>query len=151
MTTHAELLLQEYAQLHQLETQGFDNDKVACIQFEQDVEVHCQLNEQEDLISFYTYVSPMEKDVSKEALLLMLQANHFCSLTRGYTLSVSPSSNQVMLHNVMPVPGLITETFSWFIEQLASTTREWRNFLQTPAEETSPAAREEMFNLLRSV
>lgn len=150
MISHSNLLLQEYAQLNQLEIEGFDNDKSATIQFEQDVEVHCQLNHEEDLITFYTYVSLADQETDQAALLFMLQANHFGSLTRGYTLSVSPSSNHFMLHNLMPVSGMDLEGFSWLIEQLATATKEWRNFLETPIE-TIPETKDEPFNLLQRV
>ncbi|WDE12092.1 type III secretion system chaperone [Thalassomonas haliotis] len=150
MNSSLNLLLQEYAHLHQLQASEFDNNKSASIQFEQDIEVHCQLNQEEDLITFYTYVSLIEQDIDQKTLLFMLQANHFGTLTRGHTLSMSPNSNHLMLHNLMPTPGMNQESFSWYIEQLAAATREWRNFLQAP-EEAQPESANETFNFLQRV
>ncbi len=138
MTNRITLVLQEFADKHQLGEVEFNEDNAVSMNYAEDMDIHCQIDQSGDWLTLYSYVTLVDEEIDTKSLLFMLNANNFGTLTRGYTLSVSPSSHHAMLHMCLPGSFIDIETFEWFTGQLANATLEWREFVRVSQGEAEP-------------
>lgn len=122
----AQELLTAYGQIAGLPGLKFEPHGCARLVFERSVAVDLEIDRGAHAIQVYGVLGPVPAGNRETLYRQLLEANLFCTKTRGATLSVDPVQEEVLLSRRVELASATPTAFAELIEQFAANVEEWR-------------------------
>lgn len=134
-------LLKEYGKSVGLPALGFDAHGCARLRFDSGGEVNLEVDPSGEWIHLYAVLGPVLPGPNDGLYLRLLQANNFGADTRGATLSIDPSRNEILLCQRVATDVRDAFVLGAAIENFGAAAREWTGSLsEADGQGDGPAA-----------
>jgi len=133
---------------------AFDAHGCARLRFEPDVAVNLEVDPSRKWVHLYAVLGPVPPGRNEGLYLRLLQANFFGIDTRGATLSIDATRNEVLLCMRVAVDGDDASVFAAAMEDFAAAARVWTGFLAAadwPDERAAPLSALTSFGMLNHI
>jgi hypothetical protein len=119
-----------------------DLNRCCQLTFDDDLDVDLEAPaERPDCVFIHACLGRMTAGTRSELQGMLLDANHFGTLTAGFVFSVEAGSDEIVLHGRLTLAGLTTRDLAATIDRFVQQARLWtRRLAQSDFRDAAPGA-----------